>query len=261
MPSEHGGAADTKDTCHEFISAARSRRARILPAGLDRLCDHGRMGRRTPWRSQRTHAPLPGSVDAPDLASRGPHGGYADHGGAAERHRVLRLHDPACARRRADHHAGDRRGGGAVIRATVQHRHLAGPVGGQDHRPHRHLHLRVLQVRLVVPAVQLCGNHARRHAVRERTGHARSRTPRPAHHAAVRGGGAEFQPRPARLLLRARLPRLVRRRLGVDRIDHRRGHRDLAAPVRLGGPARPHVRARNRGTAVRDPETTPNSAH
>ena len=60
-----------------------------------------------------------------------------------------------------------------------------------------------------------------------------SRSPCDAHDAAVRGRGPAFQPRPARVLLRARLSRLVRQPLGVAG-DHRAGRdRDLAAAVRL----------------------------
>ena len=49
----------------------------------------------------------------------------------------------------------------------------------------------------------------------------------------VRGRGPAFQPRPARLLLCARLSRLVRQPLGAVR-DHRGGrHRHLAPAIRL----------------------------
>ena len=60
-----------------------------------------------------------------------------------------------------------------------------------------------------------------------------SRSPCDAHDALVRGGGPAFQPRPARVLLRARLSRLVRQPLGIAG-DNRAGrHRHLAAAVRL----------------------------
>jgi hypothetical protein len=46
-----------------------------------------------------------------------------------------------------------------------------------------------------------------------------------------------------RLLLRARLSRMVRGPVAVVRLDHRGGRRDVAAAVRLVGATRPHDRA------------------
>ena len=63
--------------------------------------------------------------------------------------------------------------------------------------------------------------------------HAGGRSPCDAHDAPVRGGGPAFQPRPARVLLRARLSRLVRQPLGVARDDRAGRDRHLAAAVRL----------------------------
>src|SRR5215467_1741184 len=61
--------------------------------------------------------------------------------------------------------------------------------------------------------------------------------PCPAHYQAVRIGGTEFQPWPARLLLCARLSWMVRGPMAAVRLDHRGGHRDVAAAVRLVGAA------------------------
>ena len=65
--------------------------------------------RMQPQRPQRAHERLPRDLDAPHARARAAHGRHADHGGAAERHRVLR-HDLAVRdRRRADHPAFERR--------------------------------------------------------------------------------------------------------------------------------------------------------
>jgi hypothetical protein len=63
-----------------------------------------------------------------------------------------------------------------------------------------------------------------------------------------RGGGQALQPRPARVLLRARLSRLVRERLCVHRRHGGGALCDVEAPVRLrcaGGPARRSAPAMN----------------
>ena len=67
-----------------------------------------------------------------------------------------------------------------------------------------------------------------------------SRTPCAAHDQALRIGGPALQPRPAGVLLRPRLPRLVRRAVAAHGVDHRHRHRDVAAPVRVRRPARAH---------------------
>ncbi len=80
--------------------------------------------------------------------------------------------------------------------------------------------------------------------------HRGSRSPCDAHDALVRGGGPAFQPRPACVLLRARLSRLVRQPLGIAG-DNRAGrHRDLAAAVRLERVAGDGELARPRATPV-----------
>jgi len=53
------------------------------------------------------------------------------------------------------------------------------------------------------------------------------------HDTVVRGRRPAFQPRPARVLLRAGLSRLVRQPMGIAADDGARRHRDLAAAVRL----------------------------
>jgi len=77
--------------------------------------------------------------------------------------------------------------------------------------PRHHLRLCVLQVRLVVPALQLRRDPARRDAVL-----GRRETPEAAAHIRrtarlFQSAGPPLQPRPTRLLPRARLSRLVRR--------------------------------------------------
>ena len=59
------------------------------------------------------------------------------------------------------------------IRAAFRHPSDAKFVGGEGHRPRRYLRLRLLQVRLVLPGLQLCSDHARCDAVRGGQGHAR----------------------------------------------------------------------------------------
>ena len=63
--------------------------------------------------------------------------------------------------------------------------------------------------------------------------HRGSRSPCDAHDAPVRSRGPAFQPRPARVLLRARLSRLVRQPLGIAGDDGAGRHRHLATAVRL----------------------------
>ena len=60
-----------------------------------------------------------------------------------------------------------------------------------------------------------------------------SGSPCDAHDAAVRGGGPAFQSRPARVLLCARLSRLVRQPLGAARDDRAGRDRHVAAAVRV----------------------------
>jgi hypothetical protein len=93
--------------------------------------------------------------------------------------------------------------------------------------------VRVLQIRLVLPPVQLCRDPARRDAAIVTARHGRRGGPCDTHDAIVRGRRPAFQPRPARVLLRARLPRLVRQSMGIAADDGARRHRDLAAAVRL----------------------------
>ena len=71
----------------------------------------------------------------------------------------------------------------------------------------------------------------RRHAAGCAPRHAGGRNPCHPHLARVRIRRPPLQPRPARLLLRARLSRLVRQPLGAVRDHGRRGDRDLATPV------------------------------
>jgi len=95
------------------------------------------------------------------------------------------------------------------------------------------LRLRVLQIRLVIPAVQLRRHPARRDAAGVAARRAASGGACDPHHQTVSGRGTAFQPRPARVFLRARLPRLVRQPLGAAGINRRRGHRHLAPAIRL----------------------------
>ena len=60
-----------------------------------------------------------------------------------------------------------------------------------------------------------------------------SASPCHAHHEIVRGRGAAFQPRPARVLLRARLSRLVRQPLGAVHHHGRGRDRDMAPAIRV----------------------------
>jgi hypothetical protein len=93
--------------------------------------------------------------------------------------------------------------------------------------------VRVLQIRLVLPPVQLCRDPARRDAAVVTARHGGSGGPCDTHDAVVRGRRPAFQPRPARVLLRARLPRLVRQSMGIAADDGARRHRDLAVTVRV----------------------------
>ena len=63
--------------------------------------------------------------------------------------------------------------------------------------------------------------------------HAGSRSACDPHHENVRSRGPAFQSRPARVLLRAGLSRLVRQSLGAVRHDRGGGDRDLAPAIRL----------------------------
>ena len=60
-------------------------------------------------QSQRAHERLPRDLDAAHARARQPHGRHADHGGAAERHRLLRVDLADRDRRRADAAALERR--------------------------------------------------------------------------------------------------------------------------------------------------------
>ena len=100
-------------------------------------------------------------------------------------------------------------------------------------RPCRHLRLCVLQVRLVVPAVQLRRHHGRRDAAAEEKDTPAAQGPRASRGAAVRGRRPAFQPRPARVLLRARLSRLVPRPVALVLTTTGVRDRDVAAAVRF----------------------------
>jgi hypothetical protein len=82
-------------------------------------------------------------------------------------------------------------------------------------------------------AYRLCGDLVRRDAALIETRHAGSGSACPAYRAALRIGWTAFQPRPARILLRARLSRLVCQSVGPVRDDSRGGHRNLAAAIRV----------------------------
>src|SRR4051812_3299786 len=86
---------------------------------------------------------------------------------------------------------------------------LPSAMGGEDDRARHHLRLRVLQVRLGLPALQLRCDPGRRHATRQGQGHARGQGSCRAGRTAVRSRRPALQPRPARVLFRARLSRLV----------------------------------------------------
>src|SRR5690349_15490995 len=58
---------------------------------LVRLRDPGRVVGARARRPERAHGPLPRDLDASHAPPRGPDGRHADHGGAAERNRLLRL--------------------------------------------------------------------------------------------------------------------------------------------------------------------------
>ena len=110
---------------------------------------------------------------------------------------------------------------------------LAGALGNQMRRADPDLHLRVLQIRLGLPAVQLRRHPARRDAAGPATRHAGGRSACHPDDTIVRSRRPALQSRPARVLLRARLSRLVRQPLGLVR--HHGGGRDrhLAPAVRL----------------------------
>jgi len=110
---------------------------------------------------------------------------------------------------------------------------LAGTLGDQMHRIAADLRLRLLQIRLVVPAV-----HYRRHSGSARCRRRRSAT-RPQAGAHVIRTTKLFRPRTAlnrgqrAFFFGARLSRLVRQPLGPAGIHRRRGHRHLAPAIRL----------------------------
>src|SRR5580692_2111009 len=106
-------------------------------------------------------------------------------------------------------------------------------MGNQMRRADPDFHLYVLQVCLGLPPVQLCSHLARLDAAILAARHPASRGACRANHAVVRGGGPAFQSRPARVLFRARLSRLVRQSLGFVRIDGGGGDRHLAPTIRL----------------------------
>ncbi len=139
---------------------------------------------------ERAHEPLSRGLDAPHARPRDAHGRHAGHGGAAERHGVLRLDLAVRDRRRADDHPLDRRRAQRGRHPAVRHPDRPRAVGDEGDRARGDLRLRVLQVRLVVPAVQLRRDPARRDAAAGREGHRGGAGAREAHHRAVhRGAG------------------------------------------------------------------------
>ena len=122
--------------------------------------------------------------------ARAPHHRHLDRRRPAERHRLLRLHLAARDRRRLrlPHHSRIRCCT-AVEALAASAQHLARRLGGEGDRPARHLRLRVLQVRLVVPALQLHLDPDRRGPVRggARDAESAARVDRAAHMSILAG--------------------------------------------------------------------------
>ena len=108
-----------------------------------------------------------------------------------------------------------------------------GALGNQMRRADPDFHLRLLQIRLGIPVVQLRRHPARRDAAGSTTRHAAGRSACHQDDKIVRSRRPAFQSRPARVLLRAGLSRLVRQSLGSVRIDGGGRDRHLAQAVRL----------------------------
>ena len=104
----------------------------------------------------------------------------------------------------------------------------------EDDGARHHLRLCLLQIRLVVPAVQLFRHHGRRGAAAGGKGQRGGAGLRASRRAAVRRRRPPFQPRPARLLLCARLSRLVPRSACAGAHHHRHRDRDVAPAIRVG---------------------------
>ena len=137
---------------------------RLLHPGMDGVCPYAGAHRLRTRQPVGAHECLPRGLGPAHARPRGPHGRHADHGRAAERHGIFRLHQPDRGRRRAGAAAGDQRGAGRARGLADRPHALAGAVGDQMRRADPDLRLRVLQIRLVVPAVQLCLDPARRDA-------------------------------------------------------------------------------------------------
>ena len=163
---------------HGRFHASLGRRPRVpgfLPGGVGvpRAC-HGRKAVQPRVADDRDECAARG-LDAHHGAARTAHDRHRHHARAAARHGILRLERAAGDRRLLRAHRGERPGAGGARRLPLCGRSHTSGVRDQGDRADPASGLRLLQVRLVLPAVQLLLDPDRRGARASR----RSRRNRP----------------------------------------------------------------------------------